>query len=62
MHHIAINVQNDQLAEKVLRALELFKGDDIEIVSIEDLEDLKVLQATRDESSIPFEDYLAHAD
>jgi hypothetical protein len=62
MHHIAINVQNDQLAEKVLRALELFKGDDIEIVSIEDLEDLKVLQTTRDESSIPFEDYLAHAD
>ncbi|NVZ07992.1 hypothetical protein HW932_01800 [Allochromatium humboldtianum] len=62
MHHIAINIKDDQLAEKVLWLLEHFKHDGAEIVSIEDLEDLKALHATRDESSIPFEDYLAHAD
>lgn len=62
MHHIAINIQDDQLAEKVLWLLEHFTKDGAEIVPIDDLEDLKLLQATRDESTVAFEDYLAHAD
>ena len=62
MHHIAINIKDDQLAEKVLWLLEHFTKDGAEIVTIDDLKDLKLLQATRDESTVSFEDYLTHAD
>jgi len=35
-----------------------FKNDGLEIVSKEDIEDLKLLKATREEETISFEDYL----
>jgi hypothetical protein len=38
--------------------LELFKNDGLEIVSKEDIEDLKLLKATRGEETISFEKYL----
>ncbi|NEX17467.1 MAG: hypothetical protein C1943_12785 [Halochromatium sp.] len=62
MHNIAINIKDDQLAKQVIWWLEHFKEDGVEIVSIEDLEDLKALQLTRQEASISFEDYLDHED
>lgn len=62
MHNITINIKDDQLAKQVVWWLEHFKDDGLEILSVEDLDDLKALQVTRDESSIPFEDYLTHAD
>ena len=56
-----INVSNNQLADKVMQLLSHFKDDGLEVVSKEDLADLKALAATRNEQSIAFEDYLAHA-
>ena len=58
MHTITININNDTLTQKVLWLLEHFKNDGLEIASKEDIEDLKLLKATRDEESISFESYL----
>ena len=40
--------------------LEHFKKDGLEIVSKEDIEDLKLLKATRDEKTTSFEEYLSN--
>jgi hypothetical protein len=37
--------------------LEFLKNEGLEIVSREDMEDLKLLKATREEESVSFEDY-----
>jgi hypothetical protein len=58
MHTITININNDQLAEKVNWFLEHLKNDGLEIVSKEDADDLKLLAATRHEESIVFDDFL----
>ena len=56
MHSITINISNEKLVEKVLWFLNLLKKDGLEIVSREDMDDLKLLKATREEESIPFEE------
>jgi hypothetical protein len=58
MQSIIINIDNDKLVDKVTWLLEHFKNDGLEIVSLEDLDDLKMLKATRSEESVPFDDYL----
>lgn len=58
MKSITINIQNDKVARKIVRYLKSLKNEGIEIVSEEDMEDLKLLRATRKEDSISFEDYL----
>jgi hypothetical protein len=58
MQTLTVNIQNDTLADKVVWLLEHFKNDGVEIVSQEDLNDLKLLKATRDEESVSFEEYL----
>lgn len=58
MKSITININNDKLANKVIRLLKSFKEEGLEIVSKEDMNDLKHLKATRDEESISFDDYL----
>ena len=58
MKTLNINVNNDKLMRKVIRFLEHYKKDGLEIVSKEDLEDLKHLKTTRNEESIPFVEYL----
>ncbi|NIA31104.1 MAG: hypothetical protein GWP06_14480 [Actinobacteria bacterium] len=55
---ITINSNNDKLADRVIRLLEQFKNEGLEIVSKEDMDDLKLLKATRNEDSIPFDEYL----
>jgi hypothetical protein len=62
MQAITINVKDNKIAEQLLWFLEHFEGDGVEILSIEDLEDLKALQATRNEETCSFEEYLANAD
>ncbi|MBI9037260.1 MAG: hypothetical protein JEY97_03935 [Bacteroidales bacterium] len=62
MQSITININNDKLLEKVTWLLEHFKKDGLEIVSKDDLDDLKLLKATRNEDSIPFENYLRNED
>lgn len=58
MQTLTINIQNETLVEKVIWLLEHFKKDGLEIVSKEDIEDLKLLSATRNEDSISFKEYL----
>lgn len=62
MQTLTINIQNETLTEKVLWMLEHFKNDGLEIVEKEDLEDLKLLKATRDEETVSFEEYLKNED
>ncbi|WP_066168222.1 hypothetical protein [Aliarcobacter cryaerophilus] len=58
MNSFVINIKDESLKDKVLWLLEHFKNDGLEIVSKEDLEDLKLLKATREEETIDFEEYL----
>lgn len=58
MKSITININNDKLASKVIRLLKSFKDEGLEIVSKEDLNDLKILRATRKEETISFDEYL----
>lgn len=58
MQSIMININADKLADKVTWLLEHFKNDGVEIVSKEDMDNLKLLKATRNEDSIPFDEYL----
>ncbi len=62
MHSITINISNDTLLGKVTWLLEHFKKDGLEIVSKEDIDDLKLLKATRKEKLISFEEYLSNED
>jgi hypothetical protein len=59
MQSITINISNDSLADKITWLLEHFKDEGLEIVSKEDMEDLKLLKATRNEDSVPFDEYIA---
>ncbi len=58
MQTLTINIANDTLVDKVMWLLEHFKNDGLEIVSKEDMEDLKLLKATREEDILSFEEYL----
>jgi len=58
MQTLTINIANDTLVDKVIWLLEHFKNDGLEIVSKEDIEDLKLLKATREEETLSFEEYL----
>ncbi len=58
MHTITINVKDEALVDKVLWLLEHFQKDGLEIVSKEDIDDLKLLKSTRNEESISLEKYL----
>ena len=60
MQTLTINITNDTLLDKVMWLLEHFKKDGLEIVSKEDIEDLKLLKATRDEETTSFEEYLSN--
>ncbi len=62
MQTLTINIQNETLTEKVLWMLDHFKNDGLEIVEKQDLEDLKLLKATRDEETISFDEYLKNED
>jgi hypothetical protein len=58
MKSITININNDKLADKVIGLLEFLKNEGLEIVSKEDMDDLKLLKATRNEESVSFDDYM----
>ena len=62
MKSLTINIQNESLVEKVIWLLDHFKNDGLEIVSKEDIEDLKLLSATRNAAKVSFEEYLKNED
>ena len=61
MKSLVINIKDDTIVDKVIWMLEHFKNDGLEIISKEDMEDLKLLKETRNEEKINFEDYLKNA-
>ncbi|MBT3215309.1 MAG: hypothetical protein HN351_11740 [Deltaproteobacteria bacterium] len=58
MQTITINIDNEQLVDKVTWFLDRLKNDGLEVVSREDWNDLKLLKSTRKEDSISFDEYL----
>ena len=58
MKSITININNAKLADKIIWLLEHFKNEGLEIVSKEDMDDLKLLEATRNGDSVPFDEYV----
>jgi len=58
MHSLTINIENELLVDKVVWLLNYFKNDGLEIVSNEEIEDLKLLSATRNEETISFDEYM----
>ncbi len=62
MEAITININNPSLTDKVTWFLKHLEADGLEIISKEDLLDLKALTATRRDESIPFSDYLSNED
>ncbi len=58
MEVITINISNPNLTDKVTWFLKRLEADGLEIISKEDLQDLKALKATRVEESISFSDYM----
>ena len=60
MKTLTINIHNDSLVDKVVWLLEHFKNDGLEIISKEDMDDLKILKETRNDDTVAFEDYLAN--
>ncbi len=58
MQTLTINIQNESLTKKVLWMLEHFKDDGLEITSNENIEDLKLIKATKNEETITFEESL----
>jgi hypothetical protein len=58
MQTLTLNIKNETLFEKVIWLLDHLKSDGLEIVSQEDLDDLKLLKATRDEETVSFDEYL----
>ena len=62
MQSITLNIRNDKLVNKVTWLLEHFKNDGLEIVAKEDMGDLKLLKATRNEDAISFDEYMKNED
>ena len=62
MQSITVNINNDNLADKVTWLLKHLEKDGLEIISREDLEDLKLLKASRNEESINFDDFIKNED
>ncbi|MBN1340844.1 MAG: hypothetical protein JXA03_16065 [Bacteroidales bacterium] len=60
METIALNIQNKEVKEKIIRFLNDFVQSDIEITSIEDLKDLLILEEAKkdNEENIPLESVL----
>ena len=58
MQTITININNDQLVDKVTWFLDHLKNDGLEVVSREDWDDLKLLKSTTNQDSISFDEYL----
>lgn len=58
MQSITININNAKLADQVTWLLEHFKDEGLEIVSKEDINDFRLLEATRKENAMPFENYI----
>jgi len=58
MQTLTLNIKSEDAAGKIMRLLHHFGKGEIEIIEKDDIVDLQLLAATREDSSIPFEEYL----
>jgi len=58
MQVLTINVKNKEARDKIIWFLKHLENEGVEIISQEDIEDLKLLAATRGDESISFAEYL----
>ena len=58
MQTLTINIKESKTSEKVIWFLKQLEKDGVEVISQEDLNDLKLIAATRNEPSVSFEEYL----
>lgn len=59
MQTLTVNIKNKNITSKVLSMLKSFETE-VEISSIEDMDDLKLLKQSRQDDSVDFSDYLAN--
>lgn len=62
MNTVTIGIKNKETRDKIMWFLKHLKNEGVEIISEDDLEDLKILSATRGEESVPFSEYLKNED
>ena len=62
MKTVTISIKNEETKDRIIWFLKHLESEGVEIMSQEDLEDLKLLAATRGEKSIPFSEYLKNED
>ena len=62
MQTLTINIKNKKVADEITQLLENYRKEDLEIISVENLEDLKLLKNTRHEDAISFDEYLKNED
>jgi len=58
MQTLTINIKEPKTSEKVIWFLKHLEKEGVEVVSQEDLNDLKLIAATRNEPIVAFEEYL----
>ncbi|MFZ2633753.1 MAG: hypothetical protein WA081_06370 [Desulfosalsimonadaceae bacterium] len=62
MQTVTISIKNKDIMDKILWFLKHLENEGVEIISEEDIEDLKLLASTRGEESLPFSEYLKNED
>ncbi len=58
MEILTISIQTQDLKDKIISFLKQIENQGVEILSQEDIEDYRLLAATRNEQSISFAEYL----
>ncbi len=58
METLALNIHNEHIKEEIIQFLQKFKSKDLEFTYIDDVADLRLLQQTRHEATISFDEYL----
>ncbi len=60
MKTVTITIKDEDTKDRILWFLKHLENEGVEIMSQEDIEDLKLLAETRGEESIPYSEYLAN--
>ena len=62
MENITLSIRNPAIKQEIMNFLQRFPSSDVEFTTLDDIEDLKLLQETRHEDTVSWESYLSNAD
>lgn len=62
MENITLSIRNSLIKQEIINFLQRFPSSEVEFTSLEDLEDLKLLQETREEETVSWETYINNED